>query len=111
MAEEVDLNSDGDQADQILQRILVAGGGRVTMGTLNSFDVPAATVGGGGSPKIGAFLTQEAQIGATGKDLNKDGDKTDVVSRRHLLSGRLLALWRGDRFSANRLLTALFTAE
>lgn len=81
VAEEVDLNSDGDQADQILQRILIAGGGRVTMGTLNSFDVPAATVGGGGSPKIGAFLTQEAQIGATGKDLNKDGDKTDVVVR------------------------------
>ena len=50
------------------------------MSTLNAFDGPAAVLGPD-KAQVGAFLVQEAQFGAGGTDLNKDGDPNDVVVR------------------------------
>jgi len=79
--ENVDANGDGDKNDFLLVRMPISvPGSPIKMGTANDLDLPAAVLGAG-KAQVGAFLTQEAMNGPAGKDLNGDGDATDLVVR------------------------------
>lgn len=75
-ADKTDWNGDGDKLDTILARTALNGSSFLSLGVANDvLDRPA--VDGGGS--VGAaWISDEV---AADKDLNKDGDKTDLVLR------------------------------
>lgn len=79
-ADSRDWTGDGDENDRVLFRFTIARGttninGTSNSVTRNSIDVDVDT----GSPACAAFLTDESLQGATGSDINGDGDKTDLV--------------------------------
>ena len=51
------------------------------MGTLNTLSVPAVALRVSGNVEFGALLFEESKVGATGEDLNGDGDGNDFVVR------------------------------
>jgi len=79
-ADNRDWTGDGDKNDRVLFRSSFSKGTTNINGTSNSvtrsvidFDVEST------SPACAAFLTDETLQGATGTDINGDGDKTDLV--------------------------------
>jgi hypothetical protein len=77
-----DFNTDGDVNDFILSRVGVSNSEPlVHMATLNSLDRPAVLFDSTSAPKFGVILFQESMQGASGKDLNGDGDSNDYVPR------------------------------
>jgi len=77
-----DFNTDGDVNDFILSRVGVSNSEPlVHMATLNSLDRPAVQFDSTSAPKFGVILFQESMQGASGKDLNGDGDSNDYVPR------------------------------
>jgi hypothetical protein len=77
-----DYNDDGDTNDFLLARLhMSTGDSPALMGGLNTLSVPAVSLAESGAPKFGALLFQEDQNGATGHDLNGDGDANDFVVR------------------------------
>ena len=75
-----DINDDGDANDFLLNRVGLGGGFPVNMGILNNQDTPAGVFALSGV-QAGAYIAQETLIGATGKDINGDGDAMDFVVR------------------------------
>ena len=77
-----DFNTDGDLNDFILSRVGVSNSEPlVHMATLNNLDRPAVQFDSTSAPKFGVILFQESMQGASGKDLNGDGDSNDYVPR------------------------------
>jgi hypothetical protein len=77
-----DFNGDGDGMDTVLFRINSNGGFPVAMATSNILTRPSVFFDHDIVAHAGAALiTDEAQIGLAGTDLNGDGDATDHVVR------------------------------
>lgn len=80
-----DLNGDGDKLDMVLRYFNIVDG--------NLVNTRAEMVGGNLTilrNKI-AFISRETSIGATGADLNGDGDKNDYVARYFdISSGKII---------------------
>jgi len=77
-----DYNEDGDFGDPMLVRLHIETGDSPTlMGTLNTLSVPAVALRVSGNVEFGALLFEESKVGATGEDLNGDGDGNDFVVR------------------------------
>jgi hypothetical protein len=75
-----DRNGDGDMNDEVLQRVALTGSAPTFMGSLNNVSTPALGVALDGV-EFGAYIYQESMFGATGNDLNGDGNATDFVVR------------------------------
>ena len=73
----------GDELDMILFRTSLTNGTSQAMSTLNSTPGSSAIVLNPDetSPVSGAFIVNELQFGASGTDLNGDGDPNDLVVR------------------------------
>ena len=77
-----DYNLDGDETDNILQRVDLTGGSQaISMGVLHNLARDAVMVGRGNNPKAIVWMAPEVQEGAAGTDLNGDGDALDQVLR------------------------------
>ena len=77
-----DINTDGDSNDFTLMRVgVTTSEPPVHMGTLNSLAGPAVQFDSKAAPKFGVLLFQESMQGASGTDINNDGDATDYVPR------------------------------
>lgn len=77
-----DYNGDGDFGDPMLVRLYKnTGESPALMETLNSLSVPAVALPSSGKVEFGALLFEESKVGATGEDLNGDGDGNDFVVR------------------------------
>lgn len=75
-----DYNGDGDENDALLIRFSMGGGDTPTVvKSLNTLSGPAVQFSAEGTIRFGAFLFQENQEGASGLDLNKDGDVSDYI--------------------------------
>jgi hypothetical protein len=76
-----DWNGDGDDDDFVLFRTSITQGTSFATGTINSISGrPALDLNvEESSPTAAAFLTEEANVGATGTDVNHDGDTFDFV--------------------------------
>ena len=81
-ADNRDWNDDGDKKDMVLVHHDLTGKFLGAVGTLNDLEQPAILTGGPGDEVGVAFLSDEAMAK---KDLNKDGDKEDLVLQYALL--------------------------